>query len=49
MAGHKKEHRVVIVGAGFAGFNAARELFRLVGSTTEIVVITRPTTSCTFR
>jgi NADH dehydrogenase len=39
MAGHKKEHRVVIVGAGFAGFNAARELFRLVGSTTEIVVI----------
>jgi NADH dehydrogenase len=30
---------VVIVGAGFAGFNAARELFRLVGSTTEIVVI----------
>jgi NADH:ubiquinone reductase (H+-translocating) len=39
MAGAKKEHRVVIVGAGFAGFNAARELLRLVGSTTEIVVI----------
>jgi NADH:ubiquinone reductase (H+-translocating) len=31
--------RVVIVGAGFAGFNAARELSRLVGSSTEIVVI----------
>jgi NADH dehydrogenase len=30
---------VVIVGAGFAGFNAARELSRLVGSTTEIMVI----------
>jgi NADH dehydrogenase len=39
MARDKKQHRVVIVGAGFAGFNAARELFRLVGSTTEIVVI----------
>ena len=35
----RKEHRVVIVGAGFAGFNAARELSRLVGATTEIVVI----------
>jgi NADH:ubiquinone reductase (H+-translocating) len=31
--------RVVIVGAGFAGFNAARELLRLVGSSTDIVVI----------
>jgi NADH:ubiquinone reductase (H+-translocating) len=31
--------RVVIVGAGFAGFNAARELSRLIGSSTEIVVI----------
>jgi NADH:ubiquinone reductase (H+-translocating) len=31
--------RVVIVGAGFAGFNAARELSRLVGSSTDIVVI----------
>ena len=39
MAGHKKEHRVVIAGAGFAGFNAARERSRLVGKTTEIVVI----------
>jgi NADH dehydrogenase len=29
----------VIVGAGFAGFNAARKLSRLVGATTEIVVI----------
>ncbi len=35
----QKEHCVVIVGAGFAGFNAARELSRLVGATTEIVVI----------
>ena len=34
-----RERRVVIVGAGFAGFNAARELTRLVGATTEIVVI----------
>jgi pyridine nucleotide-disulfide oxidoreductase len=39
MAGNKKEHRVVIVGAGFAGFNAARELSRLIGKTAEIVVI----------
>jgi NADH:ubiquinone reductase (H+-translocating) len=39
MSEPQKEHRVVIVGAGFAGFNAARELSRLVGSTTEIVVI----------
>ena len=35
----RKEHRVVIVGAGFAGFNAARELSRLVSATTEIVLI----------
>src|SRR5271170_2809306 len=35
----QKEHCVVIVGAGFAGFNAARELSSLVGTTTEIVVI----------
>jgi NADH:ubiquinone reductase (H+-translocating) len=35
----QKQHRVVIVGAGFAGFNAARELSRLAGATTEIVVI----------
>src|SRR5271170_845653 len=39
MAGSAKEHRVVIVGAGFAGFHAARELSRQVGATTEIVVI----------
>jgi NADH:ubiquinone reductase (H+-translocating) len=36
---HPKKSRVVIVGAGFAGFNAARELYRLVGAMTEIVVI----------
>ena len=35
----RKQHRVVIVGAGFAGFNAARELSKLMGATTEIVVI----------
>ena len=35
----QKEHRVVIVGAGFAGFHAARELSRLAGATAEIVVI----------
>jgi NADH dehydrogenase len=35
----RKEHRVVIVGAGFAGFNAARELRRLAPATTEITVI----------
>jgi NADH:ubiquinone reductase (H+-translocating) len=34
-----KPNRVVIVGAGFAGFNAARELIRVAGATTEIVVI----------
>jgi NADH:ubiquinone reductase (H+-translocating) len=39
MARPQQEHRVVIVGAGFAGYNAARELSRLVGGTTEIVVI----------
>ena len=39
MAESQKEHRIVIVGAGFAGFNAARELSRLAGATTEIVVI----------
>ena len=33
------QHRVVIVGAGFAGFNAARELSRLAGAATEIVLI----------
>jgi NADH dehydrogenase len=35
----RNKHRVVIVGAGFAGFHAARELSRLAGDTTEIVVI----------
>ena len=35
----QKKDCVVIVGAGFAGFNAARELSSLVGDTTEIVVI----------
>jgi NADH dehydrogenase len=39
MADSRKRHRVVIVGAGFAGFNAARELSRLSGAATEIVVI----------
>ena len=39
MPDSQKERRVVIVGAGFAGFNAARELSRLAGATTEIVVI----------
>ena len=39
MAESEKTHRVVIVGAGFAGFNAARELVRLVGATTEVMVI----------
>jgi NADH dehydrogenase len=34
-----KQHRVVIVGAGFAGFTAARTLSRLAGASTEIVVI----------
>ena len=39
MAESRGKPSVVIVGAGFAGFNAARELSRLAGSTTEIVVI----------
>jgi NADH:ubiquinone reductase (H+-translocating) len=39
MADPHKKSSVVIVGAGFAGFNAARELSRLIGKTTEIVVI----------
>ena len=39
MARPQKEHRVVIVGAGFARYNAAREVSRLVGKTTEIIVI----------
>jgi NADH:quinone reductase (non-electrogenic) len=39
MADSGKRHRVVVVGAGFAGFNAARELVRRAGATTEVVVI----------
>jgi NADH dehydrogenase len=39
MANPQQKHCVVIVGAGFAGVNAARELSRLVGDTTEIVLI----------
>src|SRR5580693_6502426 len=38
MAESRKVPRVVIVGAGFAGFNAARELSRLLGATPEIEV-----------
>jgi NADH:ubiquinone reductase (H+-translocating) len=39
MPNPQKKQRVIIVGAGFAGFNAARELSRLCDATTEIVVI----------
>lgn len=39
MAKPQAKHRVVIVGAGFAGFNAARELSRRVDPATEIVMI----------
>ena len=39
MASSAERHRVVVVGAGFAGYNAARELSRRAGATTEIVVI----------
>jgi NADH dehydrogenase len=39
MANPGKRHCVVIVGAGFAGYNAARELSRRAGATTDIVVI----------
>lgn len=39
MATLREKPCVVIVGAGFAGYNAARELCRLIGSTTDIVVI----------
>jgi NADH:quinone reductase (non-electrogenic) len=34
-----ERHRVVIVGAGFAGYNAAQELSRIAGAATEITVI----------
>ncbi|MBO0707190.1 MAG: NAD(P)/FAD-dependent oxidoreductase [Candidatus Dormibacteraeota bacterium] len=39
MAQSHEKPRVVIVGAGFAGYNAAHELARLAGATAEIVVI----------
>jgi NADH:ubiquinone reductase (H+-translocating) len=39
MVNSRNQQRVVIVGAGFAGFNAARELSRRVGATTDITVI----------
>jgi len=39
MAEPHQKPSVVIVGAGFAGFNAARELSRLIGAAAEIVVI----------
>ncbi len=39
MAQARRKARVVIAGAGFAGFNAARELSRLAADIAEIVVI----------
>jgi NADH:ubiquinone reductase (H+-translocating) len=39
MMNSRIRQRVVIVGAGFAGFNVARELSRRVGATTDIMVI----------
>ena len=39
MADPHQKSSVVIVGAGFAGYNAARELARLIGAATEITVI----------
>jgi NADH:ubiquinone reductase (H+-translocating) len=39
MTDPQRKARVVIVGAGFAGFNAARELLRRAGDRVEIVVI----------
>ena len=39
MADAQRKARVVIVGAGFAGYNAARELLRLAGDRAEVVVI----------
>jgi NADH dehydrogenase FAD-containing subunit len=41
----RPEKRVVIVGAGFAGYNAARELSSVAG-TTEIVVINSSGPEC---
>src|ERR1051325_9218186 len=34
-----RRHHIVIVGAGFAGYNAVRELSRLAGASAEITVI----------
>jgi NADH:ubiquinone reductase (H+-translocating) len=39
LAEAQRKPRVVIVGAGFAGYNAARELLRLAGDRAEVVVI----------
>jgi NADH:ubiquinone reductase (H+-translocating) len=39
MMNSRIRQRVVIVGAGFGGFNAARELSRRIGATTDIMVI----------
>ena len=39
MANQLKKYSVVIVGAGFAGYHAARELLRLAGAAADIAVI----------
>ena len=39
MSDSSGRHRVVIVGAGFAGYHAARELSKLAGASVEITVI----------
>ena len=39
MVNSRIQQRLVIVAAGFGGFNAARELSRRVGATTDIMVI----------
>ncbi|HEX6525322.1 MAG TPA: hypothetical protein VF070_35735 [Streptosporangiaceae bacterium] len=39
MAENHKQHRMVIDGAGFVGFNATRELVGLAGDSAEISVI----------
>ena len=36
MAESREKRCVVVVGAGFAGFNAARELSKLVGATSDV-------------